>query len=1063
MASDTFTIELDLIDKNSPEKIEVLAVDRSILRDQHIAFILDSLPAQSEARIDQQSVKSYIGIDLFYGKDHNVKGLVFVARSRALVVRVPDNTAQTSAARYEKKLLGIPEDKPKPTPRTKGRRPIKTTPERTYYERLRQLLDLNLVAFGMAQISLTLWDTLRERVEGINLSTAIAKPEAPPPRAIPDPNSSVKENESNKNNGSDDRRSQGKGGREGRGGHRGRGAKGDRGNGRGRGGGGGGRNNGDKSKEHKSGSEKPPKTIPIELPEDKEECWDRPIMSPGQVVRIIYPKVSPMDINAVFVGQEEESNMMERVAEAISRGWVAYIVANHDNFNLRIQDAPVIKPSRLNDEELTFFSKSMVAAWIVMGEGETDRPIEREDMKAGRKNEIVSQSHKKRIRASKHQEIRVRFKDGEQKTFYAKPVFGNAKAVKLTENELTSEEDTPKNNHRNEKDIPKGKKNGHRRHVFKDLVGGADEFNMGGFDDEETAAIEQALFDMENVDSFKIFGRAQLTMSEQSRDLFILRLLEGRGALRGPEYQDCEFIRRIWFPTPAQTTRGKQREIENAKKIGKAEEKGRFDWVDDSWGDETDEEEAARALKNKVPESELIDYDTEDSDIGGDFKAHIVEKMVPKLKGKINESQEKVIGRVTAPNPKGRTRATLVHGPPGTGKTSTITGAAIRLVNSGEHVWIVAQSNVGIGNVAGKLLDIEFTDFILIVSEEYFVWSEAQYRELRPYLVRTTQLKMLAKRFQGKRLVLCTLAALSNPLVENLVMYQHVPLKHLIIDEASQIDMTSQFMHLFFKHRYALKNICWFGDPKQLPPYGWSESVKINDIFQVEHLQANSKLMDTSYRLPVPLAKFISKNVYNGQLKESPFHKVKEPTDAILFIDTPKGIEEGEVGGTSSLNRVEAEVVVRIAELYYNKESAPGESYEFDIITPYDAQRRLVEGMLKARGINKEVYNVDSFQGREADYIITTLTKTTFSSFLTSVNRLNVLLTRCKKGLVVVTQKEFVRRTGGLLLRLWWEYENDNIWTDAKDVMNGYVDLPGSPAPNERPEGESEEEESESE
>ena len=53
-------------------------------------------------------------------------------------------------------------------------------------------------------------------------------------------------------------------------------------------------------------------------------------------------------------------------------------------------------------------------------------------------------------------------------------------------------------------------------------------------------------------------------------------------------------------------------------------------------------------------------------------------------------------------------------------------------------------------------------------------------------------------------------------------------------------------------------------------------------------------------------------------------------------------------------------MVVRIAELYYNKED--GDSYDFDIITPYDAQRRLVEKKLKSKGIQKEVYNLDSFQ-----------------------------------------------------------------------------------------------------
>ncbi|KAG8707681.1 hypothetical protein FRC11_007254 [Ceratobasidium sp. 423] len=1084
MASNTFRVEIDLLDKNHPEAVDVLAVDRAILKDRDISHILGSLPAQTEAPIDQQPPRPYVGIDLFYGKDHQVKGLVFVAQSRALVVRIPDNAAKTSADRYEKQLLEKPEDKPKlklkPTGRFKGRKPVEATPERTPYERLRQLLDVNLVAFGMAQVTLTLWHTLRERVEGINLSTILSKPKPPAPRSMPDPNSHVKDNESEKNEerGNEGKGGQGKSGRGGRGGHRGRG-RGDRGGGRGRGRGRGGRNNGGETEDHNSASVKKlvmkrgqPEPIVgyvetdlclfvilVELPEDKDGCWDRTVRSPGEVVQKLYPKVSRMDIDAVFVGQEEESDMLGRVAEAISRAWVAYIVANYDSAEIRsaIQEAPVIKPSRLNDEELTFFSKSMVAAWVVMGEGEAERPIEKEDMKMGRRNEIVSQSRKKRIKANKHQEIRVRTKDGGQKTFYPKRVFGDAKAVKLTENELTSDEDKPKNDHRAENGPHKGKKNGHRQHTFKDLVGGPDEFNEGAPDEEEAAAIEKALFDMDNVHSFQVYGRAEATMSEKGRDVFVLRLLEGRGALRGPEYQDCEFIRRVWFPNYAQIETGKKREEKNKPE----EVKERYDWIEGSWGDDTDEEEAARASKNKVPDSELSD-DTEPEDTGHDIKLKEVESLVPKLKGRINPSQLRVIGRVTAPNSKGRTRATLVHGPPGTGKTSTITAAAIRLVKSGEYVWIVAQSNVGIGNVAEKLMDIDFYDFILIVSEEYFMWSEKQYMKLKPYVIRTTQLKGLVKRFQGKRLVLCTLAALSNPLVEDLVMYQHVPLRNLIIDEASQIDMTSQFMHLFFKHRYALRNICWFGDPMQLPPYGWSESIKIDDIFKVDHLQANSKLMDTSYRLPVPIAKFISKHVYKGKLEASPFHKVIKPTDAMLFVNTPKGMEEGEVGGTSSLNPVEAEVVVQIVELYYNKVNpATGENYEFDIITPYEAQRRRVEDMLKSKGIEKEVYNVDSFQGREADYIITTLTKTTFSSFLTSINRLNVLLTRCKKGLVVVTQKEFVIRTGGLLRGLWWEYEDQDIWKEADDVVKGYVDLPGSPAPQERPEDDSGEEGSE--
>jgi hypothetical protein len=98
--------------------------------------------------------------------------------------------------------------------------------------------------------------------------------------------------------------------------------------------------------------------------------------------------------------------------------------------------------------------------------------------------------------------------------------------------------------------------------------------------------------------------------------------------------------------------------------------------------------------------------------------------------------------------------------------------------------------------------------------------------------VPTTKLKDATKRIETTKMVLCTLASLSNESVEKYVMFSHVPLRNLVVDEASQIDMTSEFMvlcrpwvscldsliflqHLFFRHRNTLKNVCWFGDPKQ--------------------------------------------------------------------------------------------------------------------------------------------------------------------------------------------------------------------------------------------------------
>ena len=158
------------------------------------------------------------------------------------------------------------------------------------------------------------------------------------------------------------------------------------------------------------------------------------------------------------------------------------------------------------------------------------------------------------------------------------------------------------------------------------------------------------------------------------------------------------------------------------------------------------------------------------------------------------------------------------------------------------------------------------------------------------------------------------------------------------------------------------------------------------------------------------------------------------------------------------------------------EEGAPQEEdLEFAIITAYEGQRVFLADLFKKEGAAQQIYNVDSFQvcsrfshrtcfhfnkrlarlcvlqGNEADYIIISIAKTGGPGFLSSINRLNVMLTRCKRGLVVVTQKDFVQRTGGLLQGLWFSLEPYDPWVSAEDVLEGYVPMPGSPAPNTRP------------
>ncbi|KAJ6571061.1 AAA domain-containing protein [Mycena capillaripes] len=123
---------------------------------------------------------------------------------------------------------------------------------------------------------------------------------------------------------------------------------------------------------------------------------------------------------------------------------------------------------------------------------------------------------------------------------------------------------------------------------------------------------------------------------------------------------------------------------------------------------------------------------------------------------------------------------------------------------------------------------------------------------------------------------------------------------------------------------------------------------------------------------------------------------------------------------------------------------------EFCVITPYDAQRAAIERQLKAENLpHNAVYNVDSFQGNEADYVLVSVVRTEAPGFLRSLNRMNVMLTRAKKGMVIVTCSSFLRSHDGaqtLLGRLarYWETRNQETWIDWRRVADGTADLPGS-------------------
>lgn len=91
---------------------------------------------------------------------------------------------------------------------------------------------------------------------------------------------------------------------------------------------------------------------------------------------------------------------------------------------------------------------------------------------------------------------------------------------------------------------------------------------------------------------------------------------------------------------------------------------------------------------------------------------------------KLNVSQAKAVNVILSNNDADR--ISLIHGPPGTGKTTVIAAAVTSVMASADRdrtMWLVAQSNVAVKNIAEKLASIDFFDFKLLVSKDFhFDW-----------------------------------------------------------------------------------------------------------------------------------------------------------------------------------------------------------------------------------------------------------------------------------------------------------------------------------------------------
>ncbi|KAJ3138589.1 hypothetical protein HDU90_001031 [Geranomyces variabilis] len=358
---------------------------------------------------------------------------------------------------------------------------------------------------------------------------------------------------------------------------------------------------------------------------------------------------------------------------------------------------------------------------------------------------------------------------------------------------------------------------------------------------------------------------------------------------------------------------------------------------------------------------------------------------------------------------------TLIHGPPGTGKTVAITAAVAASITSTEHHFYVltCQTNAATRNLAATLLKRGVSDFKIVVSDDFFVeWHEDKYKKISDHVILSSNTKTdgFGDAIGPRTVVLCSVSQLSNANIISVLKRRR--LTHLVIDEASQICIAN-LPHILTLYQDSLKRLTFVGDPKQLAPFGNEQHPTVQSVY--ERL-GSDVMLNVQYRMPCDLGAFISAAVYSGQLVS--FKKPREIA-TVALVDVANGMEQ--TRGTGITNPREADAVVQIIFNQFLHR-------EFLVITPYNAQKELIANRLRdaiakrrAQGkrdielsvADERVHTVDTVQGQEADIIVFSAVRTIQPGCLSNKRRMNVALTRAKEHLVVLAHMALFRTGHG--------------------------------------------------
>ncbi|MDB4918833.1 AAA domain-containing protein [Mucilaginibacter sp.] len=458
----------------------------------------------------------------------------------------------------------------------------------------------------------------------------------------------------------------------------------------------------------------------------------------------------------------------------------------------------------------------------------------------------------------------------------------------------------------------------------------------------------------------------------------------------------------------------------------------------------------ASLLKEK-PEGRLVNVLT-----GAEVPKFTSQKEYPALSG-LNISQQQAVQKILSAQD-----VAVVHGPPGTGKTTTLVQAIKALIaQNKEQILVVAPSNTAVDLLSEKLSNeglnvlrignpARVSDKLMALTLDSKMAGHSYIKDVKKLKKQASEYKNMAHKYKrsfGKaerdqrkalfdeahkimrevdkteQFIIDDLVAKAQIITATLVGSNHYTVRNvkfgtMVIDEAGQALEPACWIPIL-----KAKKVIMAGDHFQLAPTIKSNgaargglSTTLLEKCVALHPEAVT-LLDEQYRMNETIMGFSSKEFYGNRLKahESVAHQLLAPADLPLtFVDTAGCGFDEKLEGTSSTNPEEAAFLIKHltqlatqAEMEYTFDTFPTVA----VISPYKEQIRILKELLLSSDVLQpyadkiSVNTIDSFQGQERDAVYISMVRSNTTGdigFLSDIRRMNVAMTRARKKLVVI-------------------------------------------------------------